>query len=288
MDDRWATLLTDTIADGVYPLPGYARRQFTGGDVVAAASVRDALFAIIATHGTWYAWASTQPQTRALRGRAPVYIAHLADALDTSVVIRHVWHGGLLAPLTRDRFRRPTRAPLELLRAVMLRARGVPTPEVMGFALYDAGPGFVRIDVATRYIPDSHDFAAVLANVAPDITRSAAFDAIALLLHQLSRNGFTHPDLNVKNILLQQTGPTLQASVLDVDVMRWDAHLPVAVAMRQNTDRLLRSLAKARRQFGITFTDAERDTFVRGVSRDVSDTLRDSSRTPPPAASGRR
>src|SRR5688572_10701168 len=120
-------------------------------EVVATESAVDELTALVAKHGTLYAWARAQPQARALSGRAPVYVATLPDRLQTTLVVRHSWHGGLLAPITGDRFRRPTRAPVELLRSFMLRECGIPTPEVVGFALYSAGPGFARVDVATRY-----------------------------------------------------------------------------------------------------------------------------------------
>ncbi|MBC8089624.1 MAG: hypothetical protein H7Z40_20365 [Phycisphaerae bacterium] len=288
MADGRATLLHNTIADGIYPLPGYTRRQFARGEVVAAECVIDELTTIVTHHGTLYAWAKGQPQSRALRGRAPVYVATIPDEAHTTVVIRHVWHGGLLAPITRDRFRRPTRAPVELLRAFMLRECGIPTPELMGFALYDAGPGFARVDVATRYVPDSNDFGAVLAQLAPEISREEAMDAVRVLLNQLSRNGFTHPDLNVKNILLQKKGVETHALVLDVDVMRWDPNLPAASIMQLNTERLLRSLMKVRRQFGITFTDAERTEFVQRMTYAESVELRPQTSAPAsPAGSPR-
>lgn len=287
MADGPGTSPANTIADGAYPLPGYARRMLPGGEVVATECVIDELTNVVAKHGTLYAWARSQPQSRALHGRAPVYVADIPDKAHTTVVIRHVWHGGLLAPLTRDRFRRPTRAPIELLRAFKLRQCGIPTPELLGFALYNAGPGFVRVDVATRYVPDSIDFAAILAKLDPEITREEAYDAVESLLQQLARNGFTHPDLNVKNILLQKNEFETLALVLDVDVMRSDPTEPAATIMQRNSERLLRSLIKARRQFGISFTDDERLAFVRRMTYQGSDKTRVHANTPASAAGPR-
>src|SRR5688572_8126297 len=106
MADARETPLASSIADGVYPLPGYARHTAAAAEVVATEPLVGALAAIVAQHGTLYAWARGQPQPRALSGRAPVYVATIPDHSHTTIVVRHSWHGGLLAPITGDRFRR--------------------------------------------------------------------------------------------------------------------------------------------------------------------------------------
>jgi len=270
MGDHRGAPLANSIADGVYPLPGYSRKTSGKTEIVATESTIDELSAIVAKHGTLYAWARGHHQTRALTGRAPVFVASLPDQQQTTVVVRHSWHGGLLAPITGDRFRRPTRAPVELLRSFMLRECGIPAPEIIGFALYGAGPGFARVDVATRYVPESNDLAAVLANLDAFIKRDEALPAVTFLLHQLAHNGFTHPDLNVKNILLHRQNAGARAMVLDVDVVRWDRNLPATSVMNLNAQRLERSLIKARRQFGISFTETERAAFMRSLSVDIA------------------
>jgi tRNA A-37 threonylcarbamoyl transferase component Bud32 len=248
-----------------YPLAGYARRTFNGAEVVGGVSVLDAFAAVVEGHGTLYSWARHQAQPRALRGRAPVYIATLEDAERTTTVVRHSWHGGLFAPLTGDRFRRPTRAPLELLRSYMLRECGIPTPEVLAFALYAAGPMMARVDVATRYVSDAQDLAAVLTEVAPDIARADALVSVKALLVSLAECGFTHPDLNIKNILLYRNAGQLVAAVLDVDVVQWTSRQKPAVTMRANVARLMRSLQKARAQFGVKLPDAEMNDWIADV-----------------------
>jgi 3-deoxy-D-manno-octulosonic acid kinase len=255
----------NTIANGAFALPGYSRCRLANAEVVALDALRDAMCEAVRAHGTLYAWASGTEQPRALRGRAPVYVATIPGT-EATVVVRHSWHGGLFAPITGDRFLRPTRAPVELLRSYMLRECAIPTPEIAGFALYAAGPGFARVDVASRYIPESYDLAAVLAELAPGISRAEAFDALEVLLNQLAQHGFTHPDLNVKNILLYREGRALVAAVLDVDVVHWDRKAAVDGVRLANRERLERSLLKARAQFGITFTTAEHEAFVKRMS----------------------
>ena len=247
--------------DGIRPLPGYTRREFAGGQLVAMYRVIDALSEVLDCWGTLYSWARSFQQPRALRGRAPVYVATLPSLSDTTVAVRHAWHGGLLAAFTRDVYRRPSRAPVELQISHSLREVGISTPELVAYALYSVGPGLVRVDVASRYIPESYDFAAVLADHTPSISRVEAFRAIEVLLAQLARSGFVHPDLNVKNILLCRDAGAVTATVLDVDVMQ---RVPVRDAAKvrvRNLQRLERSLRKAPAQFGVQLSDTEFERF---------------------------
>lgn len=204
---------------------------------------------LVRQHGSLYDWASSQPQPRALRGRAPVYVAQLPQG-GPSVVVRHAWHGGLLAPLTQDVFRRPTRAPIEMARSRELQRAGIPTTEMLGYALYDAAFGLARVDVVTRYVDDTADLGMVLAGLAPTIKCEAALEATLDLLEQLAVHRVVHPDLNVKNILLHTPdGAPARAMVIDVDVVMVGTVTP-AVAMERNVARLARSLRKWKRQFG--------------------------------------
>ncbi len=231
------------------------------GDVTAIGSVATALADLVTRHGSLYQWASALPQPRALRGRAPVYVAQLPASNDT-VVIRHAWHGGLLAPLTGDRFRMPTRAPRELARSHALRAQGIPTTEVLGFARYASTFGFRTVDVVSRYIPDAVDLGIIAAGLAPEIELPVALDSTIALLVTLAAHGVIHPDLNVKNVLLRRT-PTesLEAMIIDVDVVLWDhARSPRAV-MQANVARLTRSMRKWRSHFGCSVSDEQLAAF---------------------------
>ncbi|WP_396214429.1 lipopolysaccharide kinase InaA family protein [Gemmatimonas sp.] len=239
-------------------------RPLEQATVFGYASYLDDLSTIIRDYGTLYDWASSQPQPRALRGRAPVYVAALPTTR-TAVVVRHSWHGGLLAPLTRDVFRRPTRAPLEFDHSRTLLELGIPTTEVLGYALYHAAFGLVRVDVVSRYVEHTADLGMVLANFAPSIECDAALAATQTLLERLARHGVVHPDLNVKNILLH-TPPDAPPSalVIDVDVATVGGVSPVR-AMERNVARLERSLHKWNRQFGCDMADARIAAFAKAA-----------------------
>ena len=88
---------------------GYTRFVLSGADVVALGTCADAVRRAIGERSL-YAYAATHPARRELRGRGAAYAVPLPDG-QTRVVVRHSRHGGLLAPVTGDRFLPPTRAP---------------------------------------------------------------------------------------------------------------------------------------------------------------------------------
>jgi tRNA A-37 threonylcarbamoyl transferase component Bud32 len=143
---------------------------------------------------------------------------------DERVVVRHSRHGGLLAPITRDLFLTPTRAPHELSVSLQLRTAGVPTPEVVAYATYAVIPGIERADVITREIPGR------------ELMSPEGAEA---LIAAMSRAGAVHPDLNMRNVLVEGT----TAYVLDVDRVYFLAPNDPRVTER-NRGRLLRSARK--------------------------------------------
>ncbi|MEP6492319.1 MAG: lipopolysaccharide kinase InaA family protein [bacterium] len=222
-----------------------------------ADAVRDAMGG-----GTLYRYAERHPQARALAGRGVAYAVPLPNDVE-HVVIRHNRHGGLLAPFTRDVFRAPTRAPMELQLSETLRARSVPTPLMLGYVTYDAAAGFQRADVMTREVPDSADLSVALRSDDARM-RERALSASAAIVRALSRAGARHHDLNVKNILLSgahDVAPT--AMVLDVDrvVFLTDGD----AVLEANLARLLRSARKWQALHGARVTDAELDAFAAAV-----------------------
>lgn len=204
--------------------------------------------------GTLYDYAARHPRARALSGRAAAWAVPLPDAV-THVVVRHGWHGGLLRRLTGDRFLAPTRAPHELRTSLTLRERGVPTPEIVAFAIYHAGPLLRRSDVASREVPRAKDLAITLLGPPDRVAKAAALEATATLLAQLAAAGAQHADLNLKNVLLEPAADgAFTAWVLDVDrvtlLPRGDARVHPL-----NHARLARSARKWARLYGADVTE---------------------------------
>lgn len=246
--------------------PHYVKVESPPGVTVVAHhrladGVREALAA-----GSLYAWAAAHPARRQLQGRLPVYAAPLPPE-GPRVVVRHVTHGGLLAPLLRDRFLAPTRAPLELATSLLLARAGVPTPPVAAFATYRVAPLVRRADVMSIELP-GRDLGAALLDAAGAGEREPLLAPVAALLGALTQAGAWHPDLNVKNILLVPDGAgALHPAVLDVDRVRFvppsDPNLREA-----NFQRLARSVRKWRARHGAGFTEAELDQLHQRLLQD--------------------
>ena len=237
------------------PLPsGYERGRAGDAEVVARASVLPSV--LDAMRGrTLYEYAAANQCRPRLQGRAPVYVAALPGGGPT-VAVRHARHGGLLARVTGDRFPGATRAPSELALSARLATLGIPTPTIVAYAVYPAGPLLARSDVATLHIDHSVDLAAVLAGVSSMISRADAVMGAATLLVAMARTGVRHPDLNLKNILLALTSAgTARAYLLDIDRVRIDRAR--AAAASANALRLMRSIRKWRDVHGAPITASE-------------------------------
>lgn len=243
---------------------GYVCTRVGDADVVVLSAlervVREAL-----SDGTLYAYAEAHPRARPLTGRGIAYAVPLPDAV-TQVVVRRARHGGLLAPLTGDRFLAP-RASSELAIALRLAAAQIRTPEVVAFATYPAGPLLRRSDVATREVPRSRDLAVALLG-SPDATaKRAMLDATAALFAALTRAGARHPDLNLKNVLLAPApGGGFDAYVLDVDRIIFGPAADPGVTAA-NLRRFDRSARKWRELYGASIDDADLTWLAAAVSR---------------------
>lgn len=208
---------------------------------------------------TLHEYARRHAAAKPFAGRGVAYAAPLPRG-STRVVVRHNRHGGLVAALTRDLFLAPTRAPLELEASLRLSAAGVPTPELIAYAVYPAPLGFRRCDVVTREVEGAFDFSEVLTRPDPPL-RSRAWTAVAELLRCLSAAGARHHDLNVKNVLLHDHGDSMEAFVLDVDRVTFES----GDVMTANVARLSRSARKWRERQGASVDESELAVFARTV-----------------------
>lgn len=227
------------IPDGMYP-SGYTQKMVRDAIVVSHGSTMRYFDEMLMSHRTLYQWASAHLDARTMQGR---HVAHAVPlpGVDATVVVRHSNHGGLLASITRDVFREP-RAPNELRISWTLRHVGIPTPRVLGYALYPTMHGQLwRADVVTREITDGADLATVLRGDGEVFDLKKSIEATVVLLRRLARTWAFHPDLNVKNVLIapDEEGEPM-AYVLDVDTLRFAAKN----AEWMNVARLLRSARK--------------------------------------------
>lgn len=242
---------------GLAAPPGYRSGGTRAASVVALESALPDVLEALRSCDSLHRWAERSPGALHFKGRAAAFGARL-PGIGLDIVVRHAQHGGLLAPLTGDLFRWPSRAPWELEASLRLRAAGVPTPEVVAYVLYPAVMGFCRCDVATRRLPEGGDLPA-LWTVGEAEVHARILDATVNLLQALRRAGAVHEDLNVKNVYLARDGAGYQAHALDVDRVRFSSSDPTAA----NVARLHRSFRKAREQFGLSVTEDQLQTLER-------------------------
>ena len=235
-------------------LPAGFERLLLGHAIAVARSdvaphIRQALVGSDGVRVTLYEYAARHPAARAMQGRGPTFAVPLPN--DTGrVVVRHNRHGGLFAPITGDRFFAPTRAPHELEVSLALTRAGVPTPEVLAYAVYPPGGLLQRSDVCSREIPRGRDLADLILHGSRE-ERAGGLQGAARLAATLARAGARHHDLNAKNVLLTDG----KAYVLDVDRVVLGAE--PSGALEGNLARLERSLRKWRDKFGAPVDDAE-------------------------------
>jgi hypothetical protein len=222
--------------------------------VVAREDVASDAKALLA-EGSLYEAAARNLGARTLHGRGVSYAIALPES-SMRVVVRRNRHGGLLAPITRDLFLPPTRAPYELDVALRLIKQGVRTPPVLMYGVEAAHGVFRRADVVTLEIRDGRDMATYMQPHEDAGLRERAWSATRALVRALNAAGARHHDLNVKNILIAPGKVGLEAWVLDVD--RVEFGRPEAAAVREgNVARLLRSARKWRDERGAVFDERE-------------------------------
>ena len=232
--------------------PGYESFVVGRAQVVARAELADDARAALAG-ATLHEWASRQPGARAMQGRATAWATRFPGGAE--IVVRHSRHGGLLAPITRDLFVAPTRAPHELSAALRLAAAGVPTPEVVAYAVYPATGRLARADIVTRLLDGTALPEVWPATLTLDQTW-VLVEAIAKLLELLRQAGAHHPDLNVRNVLILDAASAPTAAVLDVDRVVFGSPGDVGTAER-NLNRLLRSMGKEHIGFRTNLTSRQ-------------------------------
>ena len=243
---------------------GYVRVTAGRCAVVTRDALWDDANALLA-EGTLYEAAARNLAARPLQGRGVAYAIPLPVS-GTRVVVRHNRHGGLLAPLTRDLFLPPTRAPYELDTSMRLAMAQVRTPAVVMYGVERAMGVFRRADVMTAEVPGGRDLATYMQPAEDEVARAQAWSAARALVRALNAAGARHHDLNVKNILIAPGKVGLEAWVLDVDRITFGA-ANASDVVAGNVARLLRSARKWRDRWGAVFDEREIAALGSGGKR---------------------
>ena len=228
------------------PIPGELRRTGAAHWLAHRADAQ-LLATLLEQHSTLYEAAQRMPRVAELHGRG---VAIAAQFGSETWLVRHSRRGGSVMSILGDRYVRigTPRVLREWMTSERVRATGISTPAVRAVAWYDEA-GFRRSDLASLYIADSHDLAAVIFDGAAPIAR--AVDLSVCLIRSIVKHGLLHVDLNLKNILIAPD----QAYVLDLDRCEIVDRLRPS-QVRAMRDRFFRSLAKWEAKSGVSVDPA--------------------------------
>ncbi|NIR42835.1 MAG: hypothetical protein GWN99_03075 [Gemmatimonadetes bacterium] len=240
----------------------YRTERIGGARVMARSEDLAEVGAMMERAGSLYDFAAAHPAAEAIQGRGTLHVIPVGSG---RWVVRRLSHGGALAPLTGDRFLRLGRPrPFnELVIADRLAALGIPTPVVRAAAVYPSGPLFYRGDIAREEITDARDLAACLFGplelAAP--ARATVLAAAGGLLRSIHAAGLAHPDLNLRNVLIESgDAASPRAYIIDLEKCR------IAVRLgRRQRERMLgrfqRSARKFEKETGGRISEAEWRAF---------------------------
>lgn len=225
--------------------PSYLCRRVGSAELMA----REGDFALaedmISKSGSLYEFAAHAPGTRAISGRGTLY--SVAVPSGERWLVRRLQHGGMLAPLTGARFWRlgVPRPFNELCLARELAAMGILTPVVAAAAVYHSGIHY-RGEIARVEVPSANDLAACLFSPA-DSDQAEPEDllrATGRLVAALHVAGLYHPDLNLRNVLIEPQPGVQRAYIIDLE--KCALRRPLSARLRQ---RMLKRLRRSGRRF---------------------------------------
>jgi len=237
--------------------PDYEVWTFEGGVAAARRDVAAAVREVLA-RGTLYQWAGSQASRDTFQGRGEAYGAELGGV---RAVVRHARRGGLLAPFLGDRYRGRPRWAHEIKIARDLITDGIATPDVLAGVMYRSG-SIHRADVATQRV-DGRNLVEIFFGENPPAgpDRSAILQAVGVLVGDLYKVGFVHPDLQLRNVLVDNHR---RAWLIDVDTV---IRMSGPETRLLNLRRFYRSWDKLNAKLGARLSKQDREHFMEGFAR---------------------
>jgi hypothetical protein len=236
---------------------GFVQRELDGAMLVVRDDVADALVAAgFADPESARAHADTHYE-----GRGEPFGVDVPGV--GRVFVRPYLHGGLLGRLTGDVHAGDGRFREELAILRDARGAGVPVPEPLGIVSRPRGLGTRRGWLLVREEAGARDLLAFLVGAPSAAERRRVLRTAGEVVRRLHDAGFEHPDLHLKNLLLQSDGGVL---ILDLDRVR---RLP-SLARQRRLAGLFRFDRYAEKQAarGLPVSRADRLRFFRAYAGD--------------------
>lgn len=175
-------------------------------------------------------------------GRAEHPLVQLPGA--ERALVRRYHRGGVIRHFNRTTYLAGQRSYHELWVTERARAAGVSVPLALAAAERRRAVGYSAW-LATRWIPDARDLADWLtADAVEERSDGAVLEMVGQQIAAMHDAGITHPDLNLRNVLVGVGGRDVY--LLDFDRARVLAGPVPARRRRADVARLLRSARKLR------------------------------------------
>jgi hypothetical protein len=175
-------------------------------------------------------------------GRAPTAILPL-PGMQARLLLRRLHHGGLLGPLLGASFLGLSRVLAELRVTQALREAEAPVPRpALALGRRRIGPVF-ECALGTVLEEGAQDALAFLESAPEPARVQRAARAAGEAVRRLHDAGGHHADLHVKNLLIRESGESVECRVVDLDRARLEVALTPAERIAQLA-RLWRSLVK--------------------------------------------
>lgn len=181
------------------------------------------------------------------------------------VVLRLGRRGGILGPVLRDLYwGSPPRPFVELVTTAEARQRGVPGPEPLGARVDHMWGGWYRGIVVTRHLRETETLWRCLQEASDARRRQNLSRAAGRAVRALCEAGVYHPDLNLNNCVVRQTGDAVEAFIVDFD----RAQLADPASGAGFRDQMLQRLERSARKLdpGGTVVTADELEALRAAS----------------------
>lgn len=208
------------------------------------------------------------PGIKYLGGRGGSFSFRVSCSQIGRVIVRPYKRGGfLVGPLLKDIYWGISRFLQELEVSTLAFNKALPVSEPLGIVMEPKSLGFYKAFFISREITDTQDIATILESFKGLETRllfkkkQELFKTLASTIVKFHNGGIYHPDLHLKNILVQVNASGQPAIyIIDLDRAKYYEHLNFNQRVR-NLVRLNRSIIKL--GLDTTITTSDRLAFLK-------------------------
>ncbi len=205
-------------------------------------------------HFTAYYWQARSAVVGKEQGRGTTWFVKQDEQ---EWVLRHYLRGGLVSKLNRDRYLfrhwRTCRSIAEFDILQHLHQQDFPVPRPVAAQVIRHGLHY-RADILVTRIPHAHDLVQVLKQA----QAAEFYRDLAAVIARFMRAGIQHADLNIQNILVDDSG---RFWLIDFD--RAKQRTPDQKWQNKVLARLQRSFEKERQRYGIAWTPDDWQVFMQ-------------------------